>query len=568
MAQLAFTYPNFSISSSWEGYYDPPPTVYYSTPSTRTANPVFALTGLPADAVIDSAILTAALGSPYTGAAIRQVDGVPFSGSMDVTAKIQALNGNYGAGVSFEYKFKANGGQGGFGDHSSSLGFSSNTLTITYHMPASTGSLDKGSVDAGANIKIQITPGSSAYTHKVIWSMNGQTVTHTLAAGVTEDTLTVPTSWMNTIPNTESGQAQCQLETYSGSTLMGSNTYYFIMTVPASVMPTVSIAVTPYSDVSPAVPDAWGLYVKGKSKARVAANAAGAGGSSIVGYRFTEPGQSNPYTSGLLSAAGQVTYTCEVTDSRGRKTTSAPISITVLDYSPPTIGMPLFNRCLSDKTLSESGTYIRVRATLGITSLSGKNAVTKRMVYYRQTGSVNWLPANGVDLASLTPDIAIGGGGISTDYTYQVKIELADSLTPSDNPAVYIGYIASKVIYDLRPDRAALGRRASNTKQFSIPDDWSFVTGLGFVHYQDNIGAYGSSNNDMNTYTAMGVYQLYGHTGTHACIAWGIMLVLLTGTYCMQIQFADAGWAVWRAGVINSNPPTWTAWQRFTLTPA
>ena len=475
MAQIAVIVPDFSLKSTWIGIADPVPS--YTTPSEGSASKEFSLSGIPAGATITAAVLTATLGSPYTGAAYKRVDGVSFSGSMDVLAKVQDALAS--GKVIFIFTFRAKGGQGSTSpagvQHSGSLSFSNVTLTITYTPPASTGSLDKTSVDAGQNIKIKnITPGNPAYTHKVIWSMGGQNVTHGLGAGVTEDTLTVPNSWMNTIPNATSGQAQCVLETYNGTTLMGSNTYKFTVKVPSSVKPTVTITIEPVSDSTPAVPSGWGVYVKGKSKARITANAAGAYGSTITSYKFTDPDQSNPFTSGLLTAAGQITYTCEVTDSRGRKATSDPVSITVLDYTPPTITAPQILRCLADKTPSDTGTYIRVKATLGITSLGGKNSVLKRRAYYRKTGDATWLPANGVDLASMTPDMAIGGGAIDPAFTWQIKLELADSLTPADNPVVYIGYIPTEsCIADLRPDRAALGRRASWTKCFALPDDWT-----------------------------------------------------------------------------------------------
>ena len=72
----------------------------------------------------------------------------------------------------------------------------------------------------------------------------------------------------------------------SGASL-GSYSYGFTVTVPSSVVPTISsISASPVNDNS--VISSWGIYVYGKSKAKLTINgAAGAYGSTIRSYSIT-----------------------------------------------------------------------------------------------------------------------------------------------------------------------------------------------------------------------------------------------------------------------------------------
>lgn len=111
----------------------------------------------------------------------------------------------------------------------------------------------------------------------------------------------------------------------SGASL-GSYSYGFTVTVPSSVVPTISsISASPVNDNS--VISGWGIYVYGKSKAKLTINgAAGAYGSTIRSYSITTSpnvgsASSASYTTGLLYSSGVITVTAKVTDSRGRTAT-------------------------------------------------------------------------------------------------------------------------------------------------------------------------------------------------------------------------------------------------------
>ena len=168
------------------------------------------------------------------------------------------------------------------------LGISSASITLTYEYLQSDGTMATTSVAAGSAARLNITAYNSAYTHKVVWKFGSYSATQSIAAGATYASYTIPLSWLSAIPNATSGAATATLETIdtTGASL-GSYSYGFTITVPASVVPTISsVSATPVNDNS--VISGWGIYVYGKSKAKLSINSAtGAYGSTIKSYSIT-----------------------------------------------------------------------------------------------------------------------------------------------------------------------------------------------------------------------------------------------------------------------------------------
>ncbi len=330
-------------------------------------------------------------------------------------------------------------------------------------------------VDIGQTIRLQnIIAQNAGYTHKVKWKLLGAgEQVQNLAAGITYTDFTLPASWFSLLPSATSGAATCTLETYDGTTLLGSNTYSFTATVNASVIPSITgLTAAPYSDTLPAVPAGWNMYVKSKSKATISATIAAGTGASIQtvkveGAGFT--GWALPYTTGLLTTVGDFTFTVTVTDTRGRQKVLT-VGITVTNYASPSASGVAFSRAATNGCAPDlNGTYIRGIATLAFTAI-GANTLTVK-AYYRQMGTTTWYPAGGTMVVSATA-YWMGGGGINVAYPYEVKLVLADALTTIE----IAGVIPTALrFWDFRADRAALGRFASNTKQFALPDDWDIL---------------------------------------------------------------------------------------------
>ena len=166
-----------------------------------------------------------------------------------------------------------------------------------------------------------------------------------------------------------------------------------------------------------------------KSKVKLTINgAAGSNGSTIKSYSITGGGYSgsaSTLTTGFLNNSGTITFKATVTDSRGRVSAEASVSITVTAYSPPYFNSSLSQRCLSNGTLDDDGTYIHAMVSFGYSTCSGKNTL-KTSVQYKQVSAEQWTDA-GVTFASNTA-FTYGKGQISTETSYDVRYTLELSL--------------------------------------------------------------------------------------------------------------------------------------------
>ena len=104
-------------------------------------------------------------------------------------------------------------------------------------------------------------------------------------------------------------------------------------------------------------------------------------------------------------------------------TATASVSISVVDYTEPTIESVLSQRCLSSGTIDDDGTYVSAKCSYSYSTCSGNNTLT-RNVYYRKVGTSTW--SSGVSFNSGTA-VTIGEGNIDVDNSYEIKYELTDA---------------------------------------------------------------------------------------------------------------------------------------------
>lgn len=274
----------------------------------------------------------------------------------------------------------------------------------------------------GETVTIRLNRASSSFTHRLYYTF-GDTKNRLLSSSVATSYSFKPS--MNDcayLPNGTSGTATIRADTYNGSTKIGSASKNFTLKVPSSVVPTLSgVSVT---RVDGDVPEGWGVYVKGKSSAKVQINgAAGAYGSTIKAYAISGGGYSgttNPFTTGALNTAGEVTFTGKITDSRGR-TASGSASITVEDYAPPVLTSVEAHRCSASGELQDDGEYITLTAVFSGSTVGGRNAITGK--YRRMPEGGDW-----TSLSSLTSGQAVVFPA-SGDSTFSVEVQVSDAFT-------------------------------------------------------------------------------------------------------------------------------------------
>ena len=280
----------------------------------------------------------------------------------------------------------------------------------------------------GSASTITITRASSSFTHTLTYSFGSTTGTIVSKTTSTSVSWTPALTLANQIPNAVSGTCTITCDTYNGSTKIGSKTCTLTLTVPASVKPTMTNVTATRVDGD--VPAAWAIYVQNKSKATVKINgAAGAYGSTISSYSISGGGYSSTassFTTGFLTTSGTITFTAKVTDSRGRVSDAATVSISVVAYSAPSFTSYLSQRATSAGTVNDDGTYIRGLISYSYASCSSKNTVT-RATYYKKSSATSWTNAN-KSFSSGTA-FTFGGGAISTESSYDVKYTITDAFT-------------------------------------------------------------------------------------------------------------------------------------------
>ena len=274
----------------------------------------------------------------------------------------------------------------------------------------------------GSPVTVNISREVSSFTHKVYYSF-GETKDYLLGSSVgTSLTFTPSMNDCKYIPNSTKGTATIQVDTYNGSTKIGSTSKNFTLNVPASVVPTFSkIEFTPAASD---VPDDWRIYVRTKSKVTVKiTGAAGTYGSTIKSYSISGGGYSgtaSSLTTGYLNTAGAVTFTAKITDSRGRTATKTA-SITVTDYAPPVLSSVAGFRCDAEGTEQDDGNYISLTANFSGSVLDGKNPVTGEYHYMAEGG--DWSGFS--PLVSGEPAVFAATG----DATFTVQVQVSDTFS-------------------------------------------------------------------------------------------------------------------------------------------
>jgi hypothetical protein len=238
----------------------------------------------------------------------------------------------------------------------------------------------------GETFSIHMNRASSIFTHTVRYEYGSRS--DTIATGVeTGTTWAVPLTFMNDIPNATSASGRIYVDTYNGSTFIGTKYTGFTVTVPASVKPTCALTL----DDTTKVDEIYGSPVKGLSKIKVTVKATPAYSSPITAYAVTANGASYTeaeITTDLLKTAGTSRVTATITDSRGRTGTTY-YDMTVLDYVAPVVSALSVGRCDEDGTENDQGEFCRVVFSAKVSGMSSKNTA-RYVLRYKQTASTTW----------------------------------------------------------------------------------------------------------------------------------------------------------------------------------
>ena len=264
-----------------------------------------------------------------------------------------------------------------------------------------------GVMDGTTKSKVTFTTSGTDATYKATFTLGSYSGSAT--STTKELTYAIPISWCNAVPNATTGKANVVCQVLYGGQVYSSISTTITVSVPASVVPTVS-SITLADKTGTPVPSAWNMFVQHQSGVRVSAiTTAGAYSSTIKTIKLQVGTQSTSkdYSASALpqidtiTQSGSLTCTVTVTDSRGRTASKTFKSTTSITYS----------------------------------TCNSKNAITLT-VKYKKTDAVLYGTAK-----TITPGVNTCGGDLNTEFSYDVLYTVKDQFTT----VTYIDYVSTAI---------------------------------------------------------------------------------------------------------------------------
>lgn len=287
---------------------------------------------------------------------------------------------------------------------------------------ASTVSATNGNI--GSAISITINRASSSFTHTLRYSFHD--LNANIATGVgTSYSWTIPTSFYAKIPNDRSSWGTIFVDTYNGSTKIGTNSCRFDVYV-ANSKPTITATVKDTNATTKALTGDENKLVKYYSTASFTANATAKNSSTIHNINLIYNG--NPFYQEAASWTNQFsncvdnTFRFTATDSRGFYTTTT-VTKAMINYVKLTCAMGNNTpNAQGQMTVTATGNYFN--GSFGKTA----NTLTVQYRYKTQGGSYGSWTNLTVSLSGNTYSATKTITGLNYQTTYVFQCRATDKL--------------------------------------------------------------------------------------------------------------------------------------------
>lgn len=457
-------------------------------------------------------------------------------------------------------------------------GYGSSMVAFDLPLPtiprASTGNVT--ATELGRPATITIDRKSSSFKHTLRYDWNGRT--GTIASNIdTSYNWTLPLDFASAIPNANSSWGRVFIDTYNGSTKVGTKEATFTANVPDSVKPTLgSITLTDSNITVKNLLGTANTFVQVMSNIQVTFNnASGAYGSTISSYRAEIVGKNQSTNSnngllGIMNFNGTVTIRATVTDSRGRTSNTVDVQATVINYFTPQLSF-------SAQRSGSSSTTVTVTRNARIAPLTvGGKQKNKMMISfkYKEHSATSFTTDTGsaggtwTTLAELVNSSANLGSSFSVLKSYDLIGVIEDNFT-SYEYKISLGTESYPLA--IRPDRVGFGKTPELANSIDSAY-YYFYNGKSIQHYKltynDGSGIKLEEGTDLNTVISPGFYcggsLLNSPTGSGAHHWRYVRVTKYVGinTYVLQeaIDF-DGVVSAFRVQINN----TWKDWQYYAV---
>lgn len=395
----------------------------------------------------------------------------------------------------------------------SSIGTKSGSGSGTLPTIARKSSLSASNGTLGTAQTLTVSRSDSDFTHTITYKCGSTSGTVATKSSSTSISWTPPLTLAAQNTTGTSVSVVLTIETFNGSTSLGTNTKTISCAIPASVKPTVSLSV---ADVY-TYRTTYGAYVQGKSKLKIDINAAGSQGSTIKAYNTTVDGKTYTtasVTTSAISGTGTLTIKTTVTDSRGR-TASTTWDVSVLPYSAPKITSLSVKRCNADGSSNTTGAYFKITFSAEMTALNNKNPAAYTL-QYKKTSANSYTSKT---LTSFGGNYAVSGGSYvfaAESSAYNIILTASDGFSSYSKTAT--GASTSMLWSFLSKGLGlAVGKIAELSGYFDCGYDAIFRKNVFMDHYGDsekNFYFYNNAGRSGQTYEDDGLYP-------HKCKIYG-----------------------------------------------
>lgn len=424
----------------------------------------------------------------------------------------------------------------------------------------------------GSAMTININRKNNAFKHTVKYNFGS--LSGTIATNVdTSVSWTPPLNLATAMPSKTSDWGNITVETYSGSSRIGSATCRLTLNVPDSVKPTLgSITLTDSNATVKNLLNTANTFAQVMSNVKVTFNSAsGAYGSTISSYRAEIVGKNQSTNSnngflGMMNFNGMVTIRATVTDSRGRTSNAVDVKVTVINYFTPQISFTLQRSGSASTTLT-----VTRNARIAPLTVGGKQKNKMIISFkYKEHSATNYTTDTGsaggtwTTIDNLTNSRANLAATFSTLKTYDIIGKIEDAFTSYEFLAT-VG--TEKLPIAIRPDRVGFGKTPENAN--AVDSDWVFkYKNKDIQHHKlsanDGSAILLSNGTDLNTVTETGFYRGYNLVHAPLTASWHYIRVSRhEGTSWIVQEAIEYGGNISAFRVKRDN--SWQSWKQYAI---
>ncbi|QBX24832.1 DUF859 family phage minor structural protein [Streptococcus equinus] len=454
---------------------------------------------------------------------------------------------------------------GGYG--SSMVAFD---LPLTQIKRASTGKVT--ATELGKVATITIDRKNSSFKHTLRYNWDGKT--GTIATNVdTSCNWTLPMDFANTVPNADYHWGTVYIDTYNGSTKIGTKEATFNANIPASVKPTLgSITLTDGNTTVSNLLGKANTFAEIVSDIKVGfTNAKGSYSSTIKEYRAEIVGKNQSISEnngnfGIMNWNGEAQVKAWVVDSRGRSSNVVTADITVLEYFLPTL---TFTAVRGDTNQSSDKIVVTRTAKIaplkiGDTQKNSFKLTFKTAPFGTETFTVDTnAGVNDKVTHELINSQATLSGTFDVGKSYEVYGVLEDALTSSGivkAPPVS----PEKMVMGMAETAVSFGKFPENTN--AVDSDWAYYYKNQRIEFVKGL----NTSADPNTLLTSGAYKpttttnLPSGVGQHG----QLLVVKSEGDTISQMYmpYNESSVFVRNANGIGGSSPNWKGWKKLANT--